>query len=340
MAIEKDYCIEKSNILNEMKSNNMNLTEIRFFTIYLSKINARDISTRQVSFPISDFKRIMELQKVNISSIQEITNSLLSKIVNVPDENGGYYAFQLFKQCRVYKDKNSDWFVEIDAHDMALPLMFEFKKNYFKYELWNALRLTSANQIRMYEILKQYEKKGERTISVSDLKEYLGIDKNTYPRFGDFKEWVIEKAQKTLAEKTDISFEYSLLKKGAKVVSIRFVIKKNENYVDQLTLYEFISNQQDDEIEIDYNECDEEPKGKDFSFFVEAFNNEFSIEQVKEIYQMSLPLVDSQSNHENFDIKMYDYMLLKFRQLNTKKDVKHRYGYLKKLIDLDVQKVL
>ena len=46
---------------------------------------------------------------------------------------------------------------------------------YFKYELWNALCLKSLNQIRMYEILKQYEGLGRRELSVQSLRELLGI---------------------------------------------------------------------------------------------------------------------------------------------------------------------
>ena len=62
---------------------------------------------------------------------------------------------------------NDEWFVEINASDDALPLMFDFKNRYFKYALWNALRLKSPNQIRMYEILKQYETLGKREIEIT-----------------------------------------------------------------------------------------------------------------------------------------------------------------------------
>src|ERR1035437_8412101 len=124
MAIEKEYCIEKLNVLNEMRSNNMILTEIRFFTIYLSKINARDISTRQVKFSIAEYKKIMELKKINISSLQDTTASLLGKVINVPTDEGGYEAFQLFKKCKLSRDENNEWVLLVDAHDDALPLMF------------------------------------------------------------------------------------------------------------------------------------------------------------------------------------------------------------------------
>lgn len=65
--------------------------------------------------------------------------------------------------------------MEINASDDALPLMFEFKNRYFTYELWNALRLKSPNQVRMYEILKQYEKIGTRTLTIKELRNLLGI---------------------------------------------------------------------------------------------------------------------------------------------------------------------
>ena len=56
----KKAIVQKRNILNELRSNNMTLQELRFFSIYLSKINPRDVSTRVVRFPLSDFQKIME----------------------------------------------------------------------------------------------------------------------------------------------------------------------------------------------------------------------------------------------------------------------------------------
>ena len=87
--------IEKKNVLNEIRSNNMTLQELRFFSIYLSKINARDISTRVVKFSLSDFQKIMDFGRLNIKRLQASTNSLLCKVVNVPDSRGGYTGFTI-----------------------------------------------------------------------------------------------------------------------------------------------------------------------------------------------------------------------------------------------------
>ena len=105
----------------------------------MSKINSRDISTRKVRFKLEDFKKIMGIGKVTISHFKDITNRLLGKVVNIPREDGkpGYIAFQLFKECEVYQSEEDDnqWYVEIDAHDRALPLMFDLKQNYFRYKV-------------------------------------------------------------------------------------------------------------------------------------------------------------------------------------------------------------
>ena len=97
----------------------------------------------------------MDFGRLNLAQLKATTDSLLCKVVHIPEEDVGYTSFQLFKRCRFSHDENNEWFIEIDATDDALPLMFDFKDRYFKYKLWNALRLKSANQIRMYEILKQ-----------------------------------------------------------------------------------------------------------------------------------------------------------------------------------------
>lgn len=244
--------VEKRNVLNELRSNNMTLQELRFFSIYLSKINPWDISTRTVRFPLSDFQRIMGFGRLNIAQLKASTDSLLCKIVHLPTERGGYTSFQLFNECTVDKDDDGEWYVEINAHDKALPLMFEFKNRYFTYELWNALRLRSPNQVRMYEILKQYEKIGSREVTVQELRELLGIGANEYSGrtgWSDFKKKVLDSCQQALKETTDICYTYERGKagKGGKWLTVVFWIRKNEDYIDQLTLSEFISMQPEPE---------------------------------------------------------------------------------------------
>lgn len=340
--------VEKRNVLNELRSGNMSLQELRFFSIYLSKINPWDTSTRNVRFPITDFQRIMGFGKLNISQLRESTDSLLSKIVHVPTERGGYSSFQLFKRCRVDKDENDEWFVEMDAHDDALPLMFEFKNKYFKYALWNALRLKSPNQIRMYEILKQYEGLGKREITIVELRELIGIDKKEYSGrtgWSDFKKYVLDSCQQALKENTDICYTYERGKtgKGGKWLTIIFHITKNADYKDPLALDEFINLQPEPEYPKQAEILEEEPEdeaepidygGELADLLGETCNNEFNPEQIRILQDLILQFV----GHDY--IKCSDYLTHKLNITNAfckKKDTESRHKYLVRMINNDIK---
>ena len=345
MAIKGNELVEKRNILNEVRKNNMSLQELRFFSIYLSKINARDVSTRTVRFPLKDFQKIMEFGRLNTTQLKATTDSLLGKVVSIPTERGGYKSFQLFKECTVDRDEFEQWYVEIDAHDKALPLMFQFKKEYFTYELWNALRLKSPNHLRMYELLKQYEKTGERKITLQDLRAMLGIGPDEYPRWDNFKRRIIDGSQEALAENTDICFDYEPIKAGRKIVGVHFFIKKNPNHVDQLSLDEFI-DQQDDCIEIDDEEELNEARdrrGNICAGFDDEIFDEFTDDQLTELRSLAWNMVDPDDVMREQSIlgdmlaaKGYvvaGYIRQKILMCNSQGNkVKHRYGYIKRAV--------
>lgn len=352
--IKNKHLVEKRNILNELRAKEMALQELRFFSIYLSKINARDPSTSNVKFSIIDFQKIMELGRLNIEYLKTITDSLLCKVINIPDGNGGYSGFQLFKKCKVYQDKLSNWYIEIDAHDEALPLMFEFKREYFSYELWNALQLKSRNQLRMYELLKQYETKGTRIISISDLKELLGVGNNEYPVWYDFRRYVLETCKSALEEYTDIKFKYEPYGKkgrGGKILNLKFYIMKNEDYKSMLQLEDFIDIQSEEILESDqkYIEAKKEMdriekiktsfNNEHLSFLADACEFEFKETEMNIlnslILQVSLP-----SNLGNKEIAMYDYLRARYHDLNyqaEKRKIKNRFAYLRKIIEADIE---
>ena len=353
-TLRKNYLIKKRNVLNEIRANSMTLQELRFFSIYLSKINSRDTSTRVVRFTLSDFHAIMELDsRIKIDYIKRVTDSLLCKVVNIPMERGGYEAFQLFKECRVSMDEQGEWYVEIDAHDKALPLMFDFQARFFSYQLWNALRLRSSNQLRMYEILKQYEKIGSRVLGVDELKELLGIAKNEYALFKDFRVRVLDACQQALKETTDIKFTYEphgKKGKGGKILALKFTIEKNTEYVDQLTLFEFIEERKQ-EIEATQDDWDERDEGaggdgeamssvyrEKIEFLAEACNNEFSFNEMVVLFNEMRSKLPYSLIRE--DIQCYDYLMDKYREMimrNEKNKIKHRFNYLRSIIGKDYE---
>jgi hypothetical protein len=331
ITLYSDNVIEKRDILNEMRATQFSLVELRFLAVYLSKINARREETRVVRFPLSDFVKILEIQKVNISAMKATANRLLGHVVNIPTERGGFTAFQLFKKCVVDKDDDGEWHVDIDAHDDALPLMFKFKKDYFSYKLFNALRLNSPQQVRMYEILKQYEYEGERELSLDELKELLFIEKNAYPEYSDFRRQILDKYQKALRETTDICYTYERLKKGrgGETVGVKFLIEANPDYVDQLTLDEFIAQKSDFDEDADHRR---EPTRyeQNMQLWGSACNDEFTHEQI----QILIDKIGEDLHAMNSN-DVYDHLARRYRYMNSRKP-NNRYSYLRSIIGKEI----
>lgn len=346
--IKENYIVKKRNVLNELRANNLTLQQLRFFSIYLSKIDSENIESRKVKFSIMDFQTIMDMKKIKIEYMKDVTNGLLSKIVNVPNERGGYSGFQLFKKCIVDTDENG-WFIEIDAHDDALPLMFEFKNKYFTYRLWNALQLKSSNQIRMYEILKQYEKIGYRIVSLEELRGLLGIEKNEYKVYKDFRRRVLDSCQQALEENTDIKFTYEPYGSkgpGGKVISLKFTIESNGKHKDPLLLEDFIEKYNLETIE------EKNTDENDFiSFLQEACckngseKSEFSRAEMEEILSalVKVPksLLPENPMTDKLELRRFDYLKEKYIRMNRiseKEEIKSKVSYIIAMIKKDFEK--
>lgn len=348
-TLKKEYLVTKLNVLNEMRANNMTMQELRLFSIYLSRINPEDVATRHVRFSIAEFQSIMELGRINIAYYKRVAESLLGKAIFIPTERGGFTGYTLFSEFKVDSDEYGEWHVNIDANEKVLPLLFDFKNHYFRYELWNALRLRGKNQLRMYEILKQYEKIGYRIVSLEDLRNWLGIEPNEYPQYKYFRQEVLEPCKKAIAENTDITFTYEPhSKRGRKIVGLIFHIEKNVNHKDPLSLREFIELNSDNVIDYDQlshlNLDDIDPdeamelqqEGKITRreelvvFLRDAVNREFTVKQMQILYDIAihnLPSVQGADLYRHFQTK-YNYM----KEKESRGEVRVPFGYMKKII--------
>jgi plasmid replication initiation protein len=102
--------------------------------------------------------------------------------------------------------------VEATFHPDLKPYLLRLKNRFLMYDMKNVLNISSANSIRMYELLKSFEGIRERTFYVEELKEILGVEQK-YDRYYNFKKRIIEQAQKDLFKHTDIAFTFDEIKK-------------------------------------------------------------------------------------------------------------------------------
>jgi len=340
-------------MLNEIRHTKMTLSQQRLFSIYLSKINPKDETSREVIFRLDDYAKIMSLGRLNIKQLKKSAYDLTRLVITFCEDGeqseytakyGNLNAFSisstlLFERFKLHKDDNEDWVVSIRCTDKVMPLMFNLQKFYFKYKLWNALQLTSSNQIRIYELLKQYETIGYKEIDVKDLRERLGFEGNEYKEWSDFRRRVLEASQVALKNYTDIKFTWEVIGKrgnGGKINTLRFNVEKNDGYVSQLTFDEFLLEQMQPKYD-NVTEGFEQAGVSDIILFLtEACENEFKPEEIQILHNLIIKIIPYGDKAE---IKHYNYLKQKYDELNwraARTQIKNRFGYLKKIIEVDL----
>lgn len=220
--------IRKSNDLVEGKYH-FNMWETRVFTKMLTLINRDDADFKEYRIFLKEVVDDFELKDKNAYAwIKKGAEGLARKEIRVIRQTEeGEKEFLTHIAIGVESFTKNGNYVDISFHPKMKPYLLQLQTQFLIYDVENILQLQSYYSIRIYELLKQYEKIGKRIITVKEMKEMLSIEEK-YPQYGHFKSRIILKAQEDLASSTDICFDFDEVKRGRQVVAITFHIRANK----------------------------------------------------------------------------------------------------------------
>ena len=218
--------IVKHNKLIET-SYKMNSRE-QFFVLYLiSKISQNDSEFREYKMHFSEIERILNFDgKRRIANKAEVF-AIMDRLNSVPIvyEKGTIVGKSVWLQ-HMEHDTETDEFT-FSLSEKLRDYLIQLKEHFTQYNISNIVYLNS-NAIRLYEVLKRYQFLGECTLEVEKIKFFLGIE-GKYPKFYEFKRWVLIPCQKEIEKFSDIKFEFMPAKKrGKSIVSLKFFISENQ----------------------------------------------------------------------------------------------------------------
>mgnify|MGYP000853442609 FL=1 len=219
--MKNEIMVVKSNTLIEA-SYRLSTQEQKVILSLTAKIKNQDEDFKNYTFSVKEFA---EITGANINSkyseIKNLTSRLLRRVFTINEPSGPLQLSWL--SAAKYFD--GEGIITLRFDPGLKPYLLQLKDCFTKINLLLALRLKSSFSIRIYELLKQYESIGSRLFILSELKTMLGITDGQYKLYGHFKSKVLNVAQKELAEKTDITFDYEEIKVGRGVGKIRFIFK-------------------------------------------------------------------------------------------------------------------
>jgi plasmid replication initiation protein len=222
--------IRKANDLVEGKYR-FDIWEMRVFTQMLIMIQKDDEDFKEYKIYLKDIVEEFEIKDRNAYEwVVKGAEGLMKKEISIErDTPDGVMKFKTYIAIGLdsFKNISDGKFISISFHPKMKPFLLQLQSQFLMYDIRNILSIQSSFSIRIYELLKQYEKIGKRRFSVQELKETLDVA-DKYPLYANFKQRVLLKAQQDLEIYTDISFTLQEIKRGKSIKEVVFHIYSNK----------------------------------------------------------------------------------------------------------------
>jgi plasmid replication initiation protein len=221
--------IRKSNDLIESRFK-FDIWEMRIFLMLITQIRRDDNDFNVYRIWYRDVANTFNLnRKRGYDMLRQAVKSLMNKSFYVQYSDNGkpreaqYHILRKIDYSLLDNDAMSEnqEYVDVRIEEEMKPFLLQLQKSFTTYEINNVVHL-GVYSIRIYELLKQYENIGSRTLDFEELKKMFELE-NEYPRFATFYQRIIEPAIKEINESSDLNiYDVQKLKSGKKVSSVKF----------------------------------------------------------------------------------------------------------------------
>ena len=229
--------IKKANQLIEARYK-FDVWETRFFLTVLSHIRRGDEDFQLYRIWYKDVIKTFGLRSnQSYDLLREAGRSLMRKTFKVSNVENGFNRETEYHIIRTVnylsegqqgKGVEEQEYLDVSVEPEMKPLLLQLQRNFTAYDLRNIVKL-GTYPVRMYELLKQYETIGERTLRIDELKRMFEL-KDEYPLFANFHQRVIKPSVREINKHTDITItDLGRIKEGRRVVALRFVFESKRS---------------------------------------------------------------------------------------------------------------
>lgn len=226
---EDKLTVQKSLPLFSLWRSELTLAEFKIMDTYLARIDSHKPDKRTVVFEKGELEKLLGVKRIRTEELDERLKHLGTpiKLNDTNSKNKRFTRISLFEKSVAEQDENGLWQVELTASQSAMKYFFNVENlGYLRYKLRCITSLTSRYTYIMFIWLEANRFRKSWEVDLEELKIILHCDTEEYAKeFKYFNRDVLKKVQKELHEKTECRYTYEPVKKGRKVVAIRFTVE-------------------------------------------------------------------------------------------------------------------
>jgi len=225
--------VRKSNDIIEA-CYDMSVPELRLIYSCVSKIEFQQIIDERKMFTISakEYAKTFGVDHSNASKeLKKAVDKMWDREITIKRPNETDLVTRWISSKANWGDGQAEIRFSLDV----IPYLTNLLKigKFTIYKLENIGSIKSAYGIRLYELLVQYKKIGERKIELQELRDILCLG-SKYNRMCDFRKWVLDLAVKEINTNTDLNISYENIKRGRSIIALNFTIK-NKRKTPEIT---------------------------------------------------------------------------------------------------------
>lgn len=215
--------VTKANALIEA-SYTLSLVEQRVLLACASQLDGRKPPPKNDTFVVSaeEYAALFEIDLKSVyRMMEEAANKLFER--EIKRINGGVKT----RIRWVYKAEylKGEGKIRLGFSQEITPYLTLLHKRFTQYRLAEIAELNSPIAIRIFEMLMQWQSTGRLDISVDSLRERLQLG-DTYPRFANLKQRILDPVCKELTQKTSYEVTWQPIKKGRAVQRVEFIFEE------------------------------------------------------------------------------------------------------------------
>lgn len=214
--MKNDLIVKDNRLINA--SYQLTLAEQRLMLACISQIDSRCAIDPSTEFEVKagDIADLVGSDNSNnYRDLKQAVDRLYGRSISYSD--GDKVVKFRWIQKATYTSKSGT--VSVKFSDDIIPYLTQLTSNFTKYKLGSVSKFKNVHTIRIYEILVQWMAKGEREVSIDELREMLAVK---YQEFRDLRRYVVQPAIDEINEYSNLWCELGFRKCGRKVTHFQF----------------------------------------------------------------------------------------------------------------------
>lgn len=212
-------------------SHGLNLGEKRLVSMAVAKLSpqAASLPGRPIRISAVDFARQFGLEAdvayKQLRSAQEQLYNRSIRHIEHYGPNGQKIEVVKMRWISSIRYKDGEGEVSIAFAPEIAQFLVQLKKHFTSYQLSKAAALRSTYSWRLFENLERFRDTGVWEVDIDRFHIIMETPKSYRANFAQARRWVIEPALSELAAQTNITAKFESIKRGRKIVQLRFTFE-------------------------------------------------------------------------------------------------------------------